>query len=70
MPLQGRHGERSRLQLLSKYAGTANLLVLAVVVLAVKFWLLCSDLFPPPPSMLYQKCIIHFTYVTSTNIVQ
>ena len=34
------HGERSRLQLLFKLAGTENMQILAVNILAVKFWLL------------------------------
>ena len=42
-----RHGERSRLQLLFKLAGTENMLILAVNVLAVNFWLLTV----PSPSI-------------------
>ena len=34
------HGERSRSQLLFKLGGTENMRILAVNVLAVKFWLL------------------------------
>ena len=50
----GGHGERSRLQLLFELAGTENLLILAVDVLAGNFWLLISNFAVPVSLRAFQ----------------